>query len=41
MDDRFDWLLVSAQFLDESSNLKYIENSLLNYGNDGNHFNDK
>ena len=23
MDDRFDWLLVSAQFLDESS-LKYI-----------------
>ena len=40
MDDRFDWLLVSAQFLDESSNLKYIENSYVTYGNDGNHFND-
>ena len=40
MDDRFDWLLVSAQFLDESSVLKYIENSYVTYGNDGNHFND-
>ena len=40
MDDRFDWLLVSAQFLDESSILKYIENSYVTYGNDGNHFND-
>ena len=40
MDDRFDWLLVSAQFLDESSNLNYIENSYVTYGNDGNHFND-
>ena len=34
MDERFDWLLVSAQFLDESSNLKYIENSYVTYGND-------
>ena len=40
MDDRFDWLLVSSQFLDESSILKYIENSYVTYGNDGNHFND-
>jgi len=40
MDDRFDWLLVSAQFLDESSVLKYIEDSYVTYGNDGNHFND-
>ena len=40
MDDRFDWLLVSAQLLDESSVLKYIENSYVPYGNDGNHFND-
>jgi len=40
MDDRFDWLLVSVSFLSETSQMKYIEDSYLAYGNDGNHFND-
>ena len=40
MDDRFDWLLVSVPFLNESSQLKYIEDSYVTFGNDGNHFND-
>ncbi len=40
MDDRFDWLLVSASLLNDSSQLKYIEDSYVTFGNDGNHFND-
>ena len=40
MDDRFDWLFVSANILDNTSNMYYLENTYLAFGNDGNHFND-
>ena len=40
MDDRFDWLLVSGLFLNEVSQMQYIEDSYIAFGNDGNHFND-
>ena len=39
MDDRFDWILVSAAILDEDNDLKYIDGTYLSYGNDGNHCN--
>ena len=39
MDDRFDWLFVSEDILEESSEMRYVENSYLAVGNDGNHFN--
>ena len=40
MDDRFDWLFVSQTLLDETSSIRYIQDTYLAYGNDGNHFND-
>ena len=40
MDDRFDWLLVSESILDETSQMRYLEDSYITFGNDGNHFND-
>ena len=40
MDDRFDWLFVSANILDNQTNINYLENSYETFGNDGNHFND-
>ena len=40
MDDRFDWLFVSQTLLDETSSMRYIQDTYLAYGNDGNHFND-
>ena len=39
MDDRFDWLFVSANVLDNQTNINYLENSYKTFGNDGNHFN--
>ena len=39
MDDRFDWLFVSAALLSDSSDIHYIEDSYETFGNDGNHFN--
>ena len=39
MDDRFDWLFVSAVILDESSEMRYVDNTYWAVGNDGNHFN--
>ena len=40
MDDRFDWLFVSENILDNTSSMYYLENTYLAFGNDGNHFND-
>ena len=40
MDDRFDWLFVSAAILDDSSEMRYVEDTYWAVGNDGNHFND-
>jgi hypothetical protein len=40
MDDRFDWLFVSEVILDESSEMRYVEDTYWAVGNDGNHFND-
>jgi endonuclease/exonuclease/phosphatase family metal-dependent hydrolase len=40
MDDRFDWLFVSDAILDESSEMRYVEDTYWAVGNDGNHFND-
>ena len=39
MDDRFDWLFVSAVILDESSGMRYVDDTYWAVGNDGNHFN--
>ena len=39
MDDRFDWLFVSAVILDESSEMHYVEDTYWAVGNDGNHLN--
>ena len=39
MDDRFDMILFSQEVLD-SGNIYYLPNSFINYGNDGNHYND-
>ena len=39
MDDRFDWLFVSEDILEESSEIRYVNNTYLVVGNDGNHFN--
>ena len=39
MDDRFDWLFVSEDILEESSEIRYVANTYLVVGNDGNHFN--
>ena len=39
MDDRFDWLFVSEDILEESSEIRYVDNTYLVVGNDGNHFN--
>jgi len=40
MDDRFDWLFVSENILDNASSMYYIEDTYWAVGNDGNHFND-
>jgi endonuclease/exonuclease/phosphatase family metal-dependent hydrolase len=40
MDDRFDWLFVSDAILDNSSDMRYVEDTYWAVGNDGNHFND-
>ena len=39
MDDRFDMILFSQAVMD-SGNIFYIPDSFINYGNDGNHYND-
>jgi exonuclease III len=39
MDDRFDMILFSKAVLD-SEKIYYLPNSFINYGNDGNHYND-
>ena len=39
MDDRFDWLFVSENILDNQTNITYLENTYNAFGNDGNHFN--
>ena len=39
MDDRFDWLFVSDNILNNESNMVYVEESYTTFGNDGNHFN--
>ena len=39
MDDRFDWILVSAPILEDSNIINYIEGTYLSFGNDGNHCN--
>ena len=40
MDDRFDWLFVSQNLLDNTSSMFYLEETYVAFGNDGNHFND-
>lgn len=40
MDDRFDWILVSASILDDSNIINYIDESYLSFGNDGDHCNE-
>ncbi len=39
MDDRFDWIFVSAVVLNETYEMNYVENTYWAVGNDGNHFN--
>lgn len=39
MDDRFDWIFVSAAVLNETYEMNYVENTYWSVGNDGNHFN--
>lgn len=39
MDDRFDWIFVSAAVLYETYEMNYVENTYWSVGNDGNHFN--
>ena len=39
MDDRFDWIFVSAAVLNETYEMNYVENTYWAVGNDGNHFN--
>ncbi len=39
MDDRFDMILFSQSVID-SGNIFYVPGSFINYGNDGNHYND-
>ena len=39
MDDRFDHILVSENLLDDSSTLRYVEDSYLTIGNNGNCYN--
>jgi len=39
MDDRFDWILVSASILEETNDINYVDGTYLSFGNDGNHCN--
>lgn len=39
MDDRFDMILIS-QAVNNAGGMQYVSNSIVNYGNDGLHFND-
>ena len=39
MDDRFDWIFISAAILNETYEMNYVENTYWAVGNDGNHFN--
>ena len=39
MDDRFDWLFVSENILDQSSEMHYLVDTYIVLGNDGDHFN--
>lgn len=39
LDDRFDFILISQDFLNHKDNIKYIEGSYRDVGNDGNHLN--
>ncbi|MBN2175827.1 MAG: lamin tail domain-containing protein [Bacteroidales bacterium] len=40
LDDRFDFILFSEDVLSGTNKVKYIENTCIAFGNDGNHFND-
>lgn len=39
LDDRFDLILLSGQIMEDTGNVEYIEDSYVNVGNDGNHYN--
>ncbi len=39
MDDRFDWIMVSAAVLEETNEINYLDGTYTSYGNDGNHCN--
>ncbi len=39
MDDRFDWIFVSAAVLNETYEMNYVEDTYWSVGNDGNHCN--
>ena len=39
MDDRFDWIFVSAAILQETNDINYVDGTYVSFGNDGNHCN--
>ena len=39
MDDRFDWIFVSAAVLEDTYDMNYVDDTYLAFGNDGQHFN--
>ena len=39
MDDRFDWIFVSAAVLEDSYDMTYVHDTYIAFGNDGQHFN--
>jgi len=39
MDDRFDWIFVSAAVLEDTYDMNYVDDSYVAFGNDGQHFN--
>jgi endonuclease/exonuclease/phosphatase family metal-dependent hydrolase len=39
MDDRFDWIFVSAAILQETNDINYVDETYVSFGNDGNHCN--
>ena len=39
MDDRFDWIFVSAAVLEDTYDMNYVDDTYIAFGNDGQHFN--